>query len=311
MNLLLSINLCCFNSEKYLRETLESVVNQTYKDWELVIINDGSSDSTEAIILEYIDKGYPIVYHSQENKGLGFSRNKALELSRGEFVAFLDHDDMWLPEKAERQVSAFLNNRDADFAYTNFYVLENGDKKVSFSKRQPDGHVFERFLHHYPVAVLTVMVRREALNGLGGFFDRRLHLAEEYDLFMRLLCKSKAVYVDTPLAVYRVHPDMSSIKFFEKWPEEMAYIMDKLKRMDNTLEEKYSAGFRYLNAKIGYYRARSEMAKSNRISARQYLNPFKWTDNKFLLLYLMTYLHPWVWRKVHAHRDGGTFCEPV
>ena len=61
---------------------------------ELVIINDGSSDSTEAIILEYIDKGYPIVYHSQENKGLGFSRNKALELSRGEFVAFLDHDDM-------------------------------------------------------------------------------------------------------------------------------------------------------------------------------------------------------------------------
>ena len=311
MNPLLSINLCCYNSEKYLRETLDSVINQTFKKWELVIINDGSSDSTEEIILEYIDKGYPIVYHSQKNKGLGFSRNKALELSRGEFIAFLDHDDVWLPEKSELQISSFLNDKDVDFAYSNLYVLKNGRRRVCYEKRQPDGHVFEKFMYHYPVAVLTVMIRRKAIDRLNSLFDQRLCLAEEYDLFMRLLCKSKAVYIDAPLAVYRVHPDMNSIKYFENWPEELAYVIENIKRMDTTREGKYDAGFRYLYAKIGYYRARTEMAKSNKSGARQYLKPYKWTDNKFLLLYLMTYLHPWVWRKVHAHRDGGTFCEPV
>ena len=305
-----SINLCCYNSERFLQDTLKSIEDQTFNDWELVIINDGSSDSTESIIMQFKDRGFPVLYHFQENRGLGYSRNKALELSTGEYIAFIDHDDMWLPEKLERQMAAFLNNPDADFVYSNLFVLENGQRRVNFNKRQPDGYVFDKFLHHYPVAVLTVMVRKEALQGLDGFFDRKLHLAEEYDLFMRLLCKSKAVFIDDPLAVYRVHPDMSSIKFFGKWPDEMTYVIEKLKHADSSLEKKYDYEFGYMNAKIGYYRARAEMYKSNRLKAREHLNPYKWTDYKFFFLYLMTYFPPGVWRKVHANRDGGTFGGP-
>ena len=105
-----SINLCCYNGEKYLREALDSIINQTYKDWELVIINDGSKDSTESIIYEYIKQGYPIVYHYQENHGLGYSRNEALKRSHGEYVAFIDHDDVWMPEKLEKQIPLFYKN---------------------------------------------------------------------------------------------------------------------------------------------------------------------------------------------------------
>ena len=76
-----SINLCCYNSEKYLKETLDSIVKQTYKDWELVIINDGSCDSTESIIDHYIEQGHPIVYKYQKNQGLSSSRNEAIKLS--------------------------------------------------------------------------------------------------------------------------------------------------------------------------------------------------------------------------------------
>ena len=101
---LVSINLCCYNSEKYLRETLDSIVNQTYKDWELVIINDGSTDATELIIQEYQARSYPIVYHYQKNNGLSKSRNKALQLSKGKYIAFIDHDDIWIAEKLQKQI---------------------------------------------------------------------------------------------------------------------------------------------------------------------------------------------------------------
>ena len=122
MNPKVSINLCCYNSEKYLRETLDSIVKQTYKDWELIIINDGSSDSTEAIIYEYIKQGYPIAYHYQRNKGLAFSRNKALELSQGKYVAFIDHDDLWLPDKLEKQASILEKRPEIDFLYGNYFI---------------------------------------------------------------------------------------------------------------------------------------------------------------------------------------------
>src|SRR5438874_5550918 len=107
MNPTVSITLCCFNSERFLAETLRSIIDQTYKDWELVIINDGSTDSTESIIQTFIDRKWPIVYHSQQNAGLGRSRNKAVELSRGEFIALIDHDDLWEPEKLARQIPLF------------------------------------------------------------------------------------------------------------------------------------------------------------------------------------------------------------
>ena len=120
MNPRVSINLCCYNSERYLRETLDSIVSQTYKDWELIIINDGSSDATESIVSEFIKRGHPIVYHYQANKGLALSRNEALKRSRGEYIAFIDHDDLWMPEKLEKQILALESNPEIDFFYGNF-----------------------------------------------------------------------------------------------------------------------------------------------------------------------------------------------
>src|SRR5207249_8047170 len=101
-----SINLCCYNGEQFLEETLQSIFLQTYKEWELVVVNDGSTDSTERIIKSYTAAGKPIVYHYQENAGLGSARNKALQLSSGRYSALIDHDDTWLSEELENQVRA-------------------------------------------------------------------------------------------------------------------------------------------------------------------------------------------------------------
>jgi len=133
----LSINLCCYNSEKYLKETLESIFAQTYKDWELVVINDGSTDSTESIIKEYISQGYPISYCWQENRGLGYSRNEALKHSRGKYIAFIDHDDIWLPQKLEKQIPLFDRNPKTAIVASNAIQFNEKGNNALFCKKKP------------------------------------------------------------------------------------------------------------------------------------------------------------------------------
>src|SRR5439155_15687014 len=99
-------------------ETLQSVFAQTYVDWELVVVNDGSTDATDAIIRRHLAEGRPIVYVSQANAGLSVARNEALRRSTGGLIAFLDHDDLWEPRKLERQVPLFDRNSRVGLVYS-------------------------------------------------------------------------------------------------------------------------------------------------------------------------------------------------
>ena len=307
MNPKVSINLCCYNSEKYLKETLDSIVNQTYKDWELVIINDGSTDSTEAIVKEYIEKGYPIVYHYQKNHGLGYSRNEALKRSSGEFIAFIDHDDMWLPYKLEKQVEILKGDNDVDFVYSNYYCLKDGKQKVCFKRFNPEGNVFKKFLRQYPVALLTVMLNKSAIDRLGSLFDTNLKLSEEYELFMRILYHARVRYIHEPLAIYRLHPQMGSLKYIDRWPDEMDYILNKLRNIYPYFEKDCFDEIEYMKAKIGYYKARAMMVKSKRHAARALLKPYISLDYRFFFLYLMTYFPSSLWHYVHKVMTNGAF----
>lgn len=307
MKPLVSINLCCYNSERYLRETLDSIINQTYKNWELIVIDDGSSDSSGKIVSEYVKKSYPVHYYYQENRGLSYSRNRAIELSKGDYIAFIDHDDLWLPDKLEKQVKLFEEKTDVELIYSNFFSLKNGRKKIYFNKPNPEGYVFRDFLRYYPVALLTVMIRRPSLQRLTGLFDTNLKLSEEYELFMRLLYSSRAGYIREPLAIYRIHENMGSLKYIDRWPEEMAYILDKFSGLYKDFNEKYKLEIKYMNAKIAYYRARVEMTRSNRSRARVLLEPYRYVDFRFFLLYLLTYFPITVWNKVHSVMTKGAF----
>ena len=302
-----SINLCCYNSERFLADTLNSIANQTFKDWELIVVNDGSSDSTESMIMEFKDLDFPVVYRYQENKGLGYSRNMALSLSRGDYIAFIDHDDVWLPDKLRKQVDLLDSTSDVDFSYSNYFIMNDHTQRICLKKRQPEGLVFGSFLRRYHVAVLTVMVRKRALLDLGTLFNPNYHLSEEFELFMRLLYKSKAQYIQEPLACYRIHREMGSLKYIDQWPVEMEHIITTLKELSPTVKDEYKKEFQYLTAKIGYYHARAEMVKANSKKARLYLQPYRHTDIQFLLLYILTFLPVSVWHTVHAYFAKGAF----
>jgi glycosyltransferase involved in cell wall biosynthesis len=304
-----SINLCCYNSEKYLRETLDSIVNQTYKDWELVIINDGSSDSTESIIQEYINQGYPIGYHYQKNRGLSYSRNEALKRSQGEYIAFIDHDDLWMPEKLDKQVSFFKSNSEIDFLYSNFYMMDQDKGKKSFAhkKLQPSGFVFEHFLYRYPVGILTALVRKPAFDKLEELFDVRLKLSEEYDVFMRILYAAQASYIATPLAVYRIHSNMLSLRFMERYPGETEYVSDKLKKIDTNNSNKYAKAFHDQKIQLEYIKAKIKMAQGELINARKHLTPHRLFNLKFYILYCTTYLPSSLWFFLQPLWQKGLF----
>lgn len=303
-----SINLCCYNGENYVREALESIAGQTYEDWELVFINDGSTDSTEKIILDFKERGYPVVYQYQQNKGIGASRNEALKRSRGAYIAFIDHDDLWLPDKLRQQVEVLDQNQDAALVYTNYFKLRpNGKKYPGYRKEQPEGDIFESLLYYYAICLSTVMVRKDALEKLDTIFDPNLGLAEETDVFMRLLYREKACYIAQPLSVYRIHPSMSVVRYVDRHPEESAYMLEKFKNLDPLFADRFRDAIKYYEAKLGYWRARAAIAKGLTEKARAYLRPYKWTDYRFFILYLSTYVSPRLWRAIHDLKDRWVY----
>lgn len=298
---LVSIIMNCRNCEEFLPEALESIRVQTYANWEIVFYDNLSIDDSAAIAknfdprLRYISGETPL--------SLGAARNRALEAAKGEFVAFLDCDDMWLPGKLASQIEVLAADSTTDFVYGNYYFLrkKNGvwRRKPGLKGKLPEGDVFAAFLKHYPVNLQTVMLRRSALANLGEWFDEALNLSEEYDLFMRLLHSSRARYLAQPLACYRVHDKMASIQQIAGYPNEVMHVLGKLEKLVPDFEARYPREIRYLEGKIGYWRARADMYQGDRRQARASLRPHIGKGGVFMLLYGLTYFPTWMWRRLH------------
>jgi glycosyltransferase involved in cell wall biosynthesis len=226
-----SINLCCYNSEEFLEETLQTIQAQTFTDWELVIINDGSSDSTDEIIKRYASQDARIVYHSQQNIGLSRSRNRAIELSRGEFIAFIDHDDLWEPTHLEAQVNAFTDDR-IGLVYTDRLNIQDDREhpicRMSEYLTPASGDVFFDIVAGVYINPSMAMVRKSVLDDV-GLFDVSYHFVEEADLFLRIARKYHFAYIDEPLTVYRYHEGNFSNRFVNQQAETLRFRTELLR----------------------------------------------------------------------------------
>ena len=229
MNPLVSINLCCYNSERYLRETLQSIASQTCKDWELVIVNDGSTDRTEAIILEFRDRGYRVVYHYQENRGIAVSRNKAIELSRGDYIAFIDHDDVWMPDLLARQLAAF--DEKTILVYGNFITrdMTSGREYVPFDPGREfhEGKVTAQLVKKNFILIETAVARADAVRGLGELFDPNLLMADDIDFLIRLSLTGKFRYTPEVCMIYRMHPENVTMTRMHNYVRDLSYMIRK------------------------------------------------------------------------------------
>ncbi len=199
----ISVIIPAYNSEKTIKATIESVIKQTFSDWELIIINDGSQDSTLDIALQVKDSRIKVF--SFDNAGLSASRNRGLKRAVGEFVSFLDADDIWTSDKLAIQLKALQENPQAAVAYSwTDYIDENGKFAFSGSYINVNGDVYEHLLmSDFLENGSNPLIRKEAFTALDGF-DETLRAAEDWDMWLRLANKFDFVCVPSVQILYRV-----------------------------------------------------------------------------------------------------------
>lgn len=294
-----SVIMNCYNSAEFLKEAIDSVYAQTFQDWEIIFWDNASTDKSPEIAKSYGEKLR--YFRGDSTVSLGKARNLAIEQAKGEYIAFLDCDDLWITEKLERQVSILKSHPGTDLLYANYYILKGNHLAVALRRREPEGRIFGDNLSKFTVGILTVLIRRKALFSLDSLFDENLNLAEEFDLFMRLLYNSEAIYQAQPVAVYRIHPGMCSIKSRDKWRDEITYCIDKFARLYPDFEKNYQPELNRRRLDLEYLSAKILMKEGDLWSARRQIAPIKLKGAKYFFLYLFSYLPVSFWNFVSLY----------
>jgi glycosyltransferase involved in cell wall biosynthesis len=196
-----------YNAARYISQALDSVQAQTFRDYEVIVVNDGSTDGDE---LERILQSHPleIIYLSQSNQGVSAARNAALKLAKGRFYAQLDSDDQWLPEYLEVQLGILEENPDVALVYPNATIIaDNSDVQLEFMTISPsEGEVnFESLVRQKCVIMTCVTARLDAIKR-AGMFDESLRSCEDFDLWLRVIKSGgRIVYHRRVLVLYRRH----------------------------------------------------------------------------------------------------------
>jgi len=196
-----SVVIPAYNAERYIGETLQSVLAQTYRDFEVVVVDDGSTDGTREIVRRY---GERVRLIEQPNSGPSAARNRGIREARGEFIAFVDSDDLWLPEKLTLQMPLFADD-EVGLVYCRAARVDAEGRALNESSgRKPQGWVFEDFLlrNHCPTS--GAVVRREAFERC-GYFPEDMVWAEDWHLWLRIAREYRFAAVEEVLTHHRVH----------------------------------------------------------------------------------------------------------
>lgn len=199
-NPLVSVIIPTYNRGRIVKEAIDSVLAQNFTDFELIVVDDGSTDNTQDILSSY--KKDIIVFH-QENKGVSSARNRGIVSASGQFIAFLDSDDLWLPKKLSIHVNFFNANPHALICQTEEKWLRNGIR-VNPKKRHKklSGDIFEHSLYLCLVSPSAVMIKRSLFEKT-GMFDESLPACEDYDMWLRVSSRYPVYLIDTQLIIKR------------------------------------------------------------------------------------------------------------
>jgi glycosyltransferase involved in cell wall biosynthesis len=209
---LVSVIIPTYNRRDFVMVAVESVLAQTYGNVEAIVVDDGSSDGTGEFVRGRCGGDPRVRYVWQDNAERAVARNTGLALARGEFVAFLDSDDAWLPDKLAQQVALLESKPDLVFVFSGFaWINESGTRSneilMAYETKRTCGSIFDSLLISNVVGSLTVVARHAAVRETGGFSTdpRLIPFAEDWELWLRLAYFGKADYIPRVLALHRVH----------------------------------------------------------------------------------------------------------
>jgi len=292
---LVSVIMNCYNCEKYLKESIESVINQTYKNWEIIFWDNQSTDNSAQIVKSYNDNRIKYFY-APTHTSLGEGRNRALEKVSGEFISFLDCDDLYFPTKIENTLKYF-NDKEVGLVYTNGYILfDSKNKKKEFYKNiQRSGNMFESWIASYQVMIPSVMFRKSVLNDLDYWFDTRFSMIEEFDFFVRISKNWKINYADEKLCMWRAHRDSLTWSKKELFEKENKIFLENI--LNKYPELKNTNHIKKFKAKIAYQSFYNSWQKTG-IAKRDLLAPYILSDKRFIIIYFLSFFSFNVFNKV-------------
>lgn len=205
-----SVVIPAYNHAAVLPQTLKSVFGQSFTDWEVIVVNDGSPDDTAGLLRPLAESGR-IRYVEQENAGQGAARNRGIELARGKYVALLDDDDLWPPNKLAWQVEALDSNPGAVLVYgTHDWLEPDGSVRAAGHPPRPSGWVHRDFLKGcWLLSPGQSLIRRSALRAVGGF-DPAIWGSDDWDLYIRLAERGTFIFSDRVALHYREHSGSAS-----------------------------------------------------------------------------------------------------
>lgn len=232
---LVSIVIPTYNRATFLREAIESVRVQTFRQWELIVVDDGSTDDTPTIVSRIADRRIRLVTISHTGSPAK-ARNAGIAEARADFVAFLDSDDRWLPEKLQQQLPILTEDERARWSYTRFTMIDERGNEMAIPTgpawRPYSGSILEQLVRiRAAVAISSVIAERSLLDEIGGFDeDPDIVLREDYDLFLRLSAVASVVAVPTTLCQIRDHVARSTRAVHDRF-RRAATVYEKCERM--------------------------------------------------------------------------------
>lgn len=200
---LVSIILNCFNGEKFLKKTLDSIKLQSYKNWELIFIDNHSTDNSKLIFKSYKDKRFKY-FKTKKHLSLYSARNFGVNKSKGDFISFIDADDWWIKNKIEKQITLFFKNHNLDIVFSNVFIYEEKNKKKKlFIKKKIKFINSQSLINKFEMPILTTMIKKKIFKS--NKFNNQYTIIGDFDFFTRLAIHYNIGYIHEPLAYYRIH----------------------------------------------------------------------------------------------------------
>ena len=281
---LVSVIMNCHNGDKYLNQSIRSVLDQTYKNWEIIFFDNNSKDNSSVILKKYKDKRIKY-YKSTRFHTLYKARNLAIKKSKGELISFLDVDDWWIKNKIKKQVNIFLKNKNIDVIFSNLFLYYQNEKKkiIYIKKKVNNGKITQNLVDKFEMPILTTVIKKNLFKKIK--FDNRYTIIGDFDFFFRLSTLTNIKGIQEPLAYYRIHDsNLTANKIDLNIKELEIWIKEKIK----------SKKFKHINfskiyEKIQILKITYNLKKDNKILAliELFKRPFSFLKVRSLISFIV------------------------
>lgn len=250
---LVSIIMNCYNGERFLKEAIDSVYMQTYSNWEIVFWDNASNDNSGEIAKSYDQR---LKYsRSEVTTPLGEARNLAMKKATGKYIAFLDCDDLYFPDKLEKQVSIMEQSKYPMSYGSALYINETGDIIRNFLVKYKSGYIFGDLLKRYEINMQSVMILGSLLKSEKINFQTNLQYCPDHNLFMEIASRVPVAVIQDIIVKYRVASNSLSQRTLHLASAEVRYTLDSILERDKEITDKFPEQIKEAYAKVKYYDA--------------------------------------------------------